>query len=1273
MFQSLSLSGIPILGILSLLILSALVLAQPVHSENLPVDSLAQADQLAVQAQEFEGQEDFQRAVEIYEKLIQIELSSANPRSKILAGNLVRAGYCHIQLGNVTKAEESLNEALSSSQQVNDIELQITAYNNLGITFELQNKFAQSIQHYKEAILLYKTLGSNSGMATNIYRIGRSYLFWERYPEARKYLTEAEKRLDIISKDLTGQQLNDIVAFQESCYQLLTECNMSMNNVPNAFLANETGISKISDFRYGSVGKTIPIVPLDQFQREMSDQSAVLIFANSNSKNPVALAITRDKVRGRELRTKDFINRIQNRYSKELEVFRSRDSRLKWFDNPVQREIKLFGDPAFGEILSFYVSMLSTELGSNSDVIPFIGHELFDLLIGPVFNDIRDKQELTIIPDGLLSGIPFETLTDQTEHYLVGNYQIAYAPSVGMIKLVGKRDYTADRKQVLAIGNPVYKQSKSSGDIVTNYLQLNSLLEDFYSTPAQADSATRLYAAIGAGSWSVLPGSEREIDGIKKSISKTDVLFTDKASEKLLKEMSLNGELSNYQVIHFATHGFTVPAQLSLSALVLSQVGSDQNGSDGFLSLPEMANLKLRSDFINLTHIDPGLDGMRNNSGVNDLILAFTIAGAKGVSISLWQGDPDFVNKYVSHLYGLVVNQGYNFARANTETKRYFISGIAGDTFKSPYFWASNVFHGEQTGITFLTPPKIAILMSQGKQISPATTRQPSWQIEPLVEKPIVVEKIPEPEPEAVIEEPVVEEVIPVEPPAPEVIEPEVVVDEPVVEEVIPEEPPAPEIAEPEVVVVEPVVEEIITEEPVAPEVIEPEVIVKEPVVEEIIPEEPVTPEVIEPVVAIKEPERIKEVAVVPQGGTFKERYQKGVDLCRERKPEQALSIFQKMLAEDDSNDLSDNCQYWIGECYFALGDYQRALAEFELVFDFKNSNKNSYAETMMKKCQSKIAPAPSTPIPAPTPVKASPLSTPTPTASPIKASHAPVEDKILTDDKALQEITSAAVEDAVPDLPATIGDYSYGARYEAGRALYNDQQYTAAITHFRRMVADDKSHNLSDNCQFWIGESYFKMKQYDQALVEFERVLEFENPNKSDDALALIEQCRQKLKEEGSEKGTGKTAIEPDSFKSEPQMPVKPDLEEKTTPQSEDYQTRYDRAIILIRAREHQKALPILKQLLAEDRKHNLADNCQYWIGEVHYVARDYKQAREEFQRVKDDFQNTNKSEDATYMIAKCYEKMNEPEKAKETYQQFVDQFPNSSRIDKVKALLGE
>ena len=86
------------------------------------------------------------------------------------------------------------------------------------------------------------------------------------------------------------------------------------------------------------------------------------------------------------------------------------------------------------------------------------------------------------------------------------------------------------------------------------------------------------------------------------------------------------------------------------------------------------------------------------------------------------------------------------------------------------------------------------------------------------------------------------------------------------------------------------------------------------------------------------------------QSGTsldYSQRYVQAREFYERHKYQEAINIYSELLTQNDKNQLSDNCQYWIGECYYGLGNYEQSIVEFEKVFTFPKSDKSD--DTLLK------------------------------------------------------------------------------------------------------------------------------------------------------------------------------------------------------------------------------------------------------------------------------------------------------------------------------------
>lgn len=85
--------------------------------------------------------------------------------------------------------------------------------------------------------------------------------------------------------------------------------------------------------------------------------------------------------------------------------------------------------------------------------------------------------------------------------------------------------------------------------------------------------------------------------------------------------------------------------------------------------------------------------------------------------------------------------------------------------------------------------------------------------------------------------------------------------------------------------------------------------------------------------------------------GDYAQRYDQARQLYEQRRYRDAITAFSTLLAEDDRNSLADNCQYWIGECYYGLGNYAQSTAEFQKVLAFSRSDKLDDAHLKLGLC----------------------------------------------------------------------------------------------------------------------------------------------------------------------------------------------------------------------------------------------------------------------------------------------------------------------------------
>lgn len=86
-----------------------------------------------------------------------------------------------------------------------------------------------------------------------------------------------------------------------------------------------------------------------------------------------------------------------------------------------------------------------------------------------------------------------------------------------------------------------------------------------------------------------------------------------------------------------------------------------------------------------------------------------------------------------------------------------------------------------------------------------------------------------------------------------------------------------------------------------------------------------------------------------------------------------------------------------------------------------------------------------------------------------------------------------AAAGEAAADRAesAAEGNLAVERLYEMARQHYEQGNYDAARKGFEELIARFSKSDLADNARFWIGESYFREKWYEKAILEYQKAID--------------------------------------------------------------------------------------------------------------------------------------------------------------------------------------
>ena len=118
------------------------------------------------------------------------------------------------------------------------------------------------------------------------------------------------------------------------------------------------------------------------------------------------------------------------------------------------------------------------------------------------------------------------------------------------------------------------------------------------------------------------------------------------------------------------------------------------------------------------------------------------------------------------------------------------------------------------------------------------------------------------------------------------------------------------------------------------------------------------------------------------------------------------------------------------------------------------------------------------------------------------------------------------------------------------------------------------------------------------------------------------------------------------------------------------DFSYQYKVAHQLYMRGNYENSLDKFKFLLDNNISTDLADNCQFWIGQIYFSNKDYVKAIYEFEKVLA-YRESNKKSESIYKIGLSNLKLGNNKDAKKRFQDILDNYPKSKYFNKASEFL--
>ena len=117
--------------------------------------------------------------------------------------------------------------------------------------------------------------------------------------------------------------------------------------------------------------------------------------------------------------------------------------------------------------------------------------------------------------------------------------------------------------------------------------------------------------------------------------------------------------------------------------------------------------------------------------------------------------------------------------------------------------------------------------------------------------------------------------------------------------------------------------------------------------------------------------------------------------------------------------------------------------------------------------------------------------------------------------------------------------------------------------------------------------------------------------------------------------------------------------------------EAEYQAAFNLLKDGKYDEAATALRDFVARNPQHELAPNALYWLGEAHYVRRDYPAALAAFESLLQDYPGTRKAPDALLKAGYSQQELKRPGAARALLTRVVDEYPDTQAAAEAQARL--
>ena len=636
-----------------------------------------------------------------------------------IAQTLEYLGRTNEKMGQHEQALEQFEKALGLYMKMgNPMEVaRVRAF--MGQVYQAQGKLDKAGDLYKEALKTFDVLNDQVNRSATFFGLGKLEMQRGNYDSAEGYFRQSIEITENIRRMSTSRDLT--AAFSATVhdrYEQYIECLMHRNDKQAAVQAFELSESErarsLVEFLRGTETNLLANLDPELARREKSLRQ--LLRAKEDSR--VALLTTQYKKADLEsldtelAKLDDEYKSVTMAISRRYPAYDQITQPRSWDLGRIQEKVISDDDTLLLEYLigvdksyvwvvtrsSFTSHEISGDIGTaaeaaynllkesktdNENELTQATQTLAQMILAPVADQLN-KRRIIVIADGALNYIPFQILssTSSNGEPLVAQHEIINAPSASILGEL--REQAAGRearsKLLAAFGDPVIARRQDDNSKPGDHVTLGNALRDIELDGDKfdpADAGDLFYA-------------EREINNLRDIASpeKTFAATGYAANRNQLFSM----DLSQYAILHFATHGFLDPKRPEHSGLLLSMLDEQGKDQKGFIELQDVYSLRAPVDLVVMSACRTALGKDVRGEGLVGLTRGFMYAGATTVVASLWKVDDEATAELMKRFYIEMLQN----RKTPDEALRIAQNSIRQiPRWRAPHYWAGFILQGE--------------------------------------------------------------------------------------------------------------------------------------------------------------------------------------------------------------------------------------------------------------------------------------------------------------------------------------------------------------------------------------------------------------------------------------------------------------------------------------------------------------------------------------------------------------------------------------------------